>query len=188
MSGLGDLEITLRWVLEALSGLKIKYHLTGGVVASLYGEPRFTQDIDIVISLEGRQELIPNLLATLAAKFLIDPDLVRRAIAQGDMFQALDTEHFIKIDFHVGEAVPGELARTAIKELLPGLFAPLVTKEDAILSKLLWIKKGSAKSRQDVIMMLRGPDAVDWEVLRHRAAGLGIENLLAELRHESSNG
>lgn len=185
MSTLDALEITLRRVLECLSGLNLKFHCTGGVVASFYGEPRFTQDIDIVLSLAGHESVIPELLAALSTKFLIDIDQAQRAIARNDMFQALDTEHYIKIDFHVGEAIPGELDRSCRKELLPGLVVPLVSKEDAILSKLLWIGKGSEKSRQDVIMMLRGPDEIRWPELDQRATLLGLSDLLAQLRDEA---
>ena len=31
----------------------------------------------------------------------------------------------IKIDFHVGEKIPGELGRSTTREIAPGLFAPV---------------------------------------------------------------
>lgn len=179
-----ELEITLRRALGILEGLPVRFHCTGGLASSLYGEPRFTQDIDIVISLEDSEKTAPELIAALSSKFLIDPDQAKRAIARNDMFQALDTETYIKIDFHVGEAIPGELTRSVRKELLSCLVAPTVSKEDAILSKLLWIKKGSEKSRQDVVMMLRGAGVIDWEHLIQRAKDLGVADLLMELNKQ----
>ena len=59
------------------------------------------------------------------------------------LFQAIDQQSMIKIDFHVGGSIPGELDRSTQREIAPGLIAPLVSKEDAIVSKLLWIKQGS---------------------------------------------
>ena len=56
---------------------------------------------------------------------------------------------------------PGELNRTSLCEISPGLTAPLVSKEDAILSKLLWIQQGSGKSRHDVIEMLKRDEDLD---------------------------
>lgn len=38
---------------KILTDLKLKYHLTGGLVSSFYGEPRFTQDIDIVLKISA---------------------------------------------------------------------------------------------------------------------------------------
>ena len=44
-----ELKKTLADVVEILVALKFKFHLTGGLASSFYGEPRFTQDIDLVI-------------------------------------------------------------------------------------------------------------------------------------------
>jgi len=63
----------------------------------------------------------------------------------------------MKADFHVGESVPGELERSREATLFEGLTVRLVSKEDAIISKLLWLQRGSAKSRNDVLGMLLDP-------------------------------
>jgi hypothetical protein len=71
-----------------------------------------------------------------------------------------------------------------IERLLPILneigVTPLVSKEDAILSKLLWIQQGSGKSRHDVIEMLKRDEDLDRACLRERAATIGLGELLAE--------
>ncbi len=90
----------------------------------------------------------------------------------------------IKIDFHVGEKIPGELARSTCSEIFPGLVAPIVSKEDAILSKLVWIKQGSHKAIHDVKMMLKRSDDLDAALLRERAASLGLDDLLAAIEAE----
>ena len=83
------------------------------------------------------------------------------AIERNGLFQAIDELSMIKIDFHVGEKIPGELSAAIVREIIPGLMAPLVSKEDAILSKLLWIQTGSHKSRHDVIEMLKRDEDLD---------------------------
>lgn len=40
---------TVERFIEILRSLEIRHHLTGGVVSVIWGEPRLTQDIDIVI-------------------------------------------------------------------------------------------------------------------------------------------
>lgn len=180
------LAVTLRRALVLLSGLKVKFHITGGLISAFYGEPRLTQDIDIVIGLSGNEDLVRSLISAFSRDFIIDPESSLNIALSGGMFQALDPETFIKIDFHAGVSVPGELERSSIRELLPGLAVPVVSREDSILSKLLWIKKGSHKSRQDVIMMLKQRDLIDFQTLEHRARDLGVQDLLDELNREAS--
>ena len=44
---------TVERFIGILKSLKIRHHLTGGVVSVAWGEPRMTQDIDIVIDRVG---------------------------------------------------------------------------------------------------------------------------------------
>ena len=166
----------------------LRFHFTGGLVSSLYGEPRFTQDIDIVLRLAPGSPDLEPLLDRLSADFTLDKDVARDAVRRGSIFQALDSDTLLKIDFHVGEAIAGELDRSRVNELLPGLAVPIVTKEDAILSKLLWIRKGSHKSRQDVIAMLSRPEPIDNLYLEEQAGRLSVVDLLTELRAVSVQG
>jgi hypothetical protein len=69
-------------------------------------------------------------------------------------------------------------------EVSQGLKAPLVNKEDAILSKLLWNRQGSHKARHDVIEMLKRDEDLDRDHLRERATALGLHDLLAELEKD----
>jgi hypothetical protein len=110
---------------------------------------------------------------------------VLAAIARNGLFQAIDETSMIKIDFHVGGKIPGELERTTRRSILPGLVAPLVCKEDAILSKLFWIQQGSHKSRHDVTMMLCRDEDMDRASLKERAVRLGLGVLLAEIETEN---
>jgi hypothetical protein len=59
--------------------------------------------------------------------------------------------------------------------------APLVSQEDAILSKLIWLRNGSDRARRDAKMMLKRDEDLDRAALRERAAALGLDGLLAEI-------
>ena len=181
MDNKGDLQIVLSDIVKILEKLNVPFHITGGLVSSLYGEPRFTQDIDIVINITLKKDslLIVN---QLQDTFYINEDSILSAIENQRMFQALHMETFIKVDFHVGEAIPGELSRSVTLEILPDILAPVVSIEDSILSKLLWIKKGSHKSRQDIEMMLKLNPNIDNEYLDNQSKLLGVINLLNELK------
>jgi len=183
MIPMADLEATLKRMKAILADLGIRYHCTGGLVSSFYGEPRFTQDVDIVVQLPGNEAQVQHLISALQEGFVVDADLARRALGKGDMFQALDRSTWIKIDFHVGEGVPGELSRSVSREILPGLELPTVSREDAILSKILWVKKGSEKSRRDALSMLRAGKSLDWRSMEALAERMEIGDLLGEMRN-----
>ncbi|SRR5579883_354788 len=177
---------TMQRIATILEDLGLRYHFTGGLAATYYGDPRLTQDVDLVIQLEVGQPVTKALLNRLSSGYLIHEQAAMEAIQSQSIFQAIDEESMVKIDFHVGEKIPGELGRSARCEIVPGVTAPLVSKEDAILSKLLWIRLGSGhKSRHDVKVMLKRPEDLDRAVLERRAATLGLVDLLVEIEGDS---
>jgi hypothetical protein len=180
-----DLRRTVERIASTLTSLGIRFHLTGGLASSYYGEPRTTRDADFVVLLALGD--VRQLVDALCGGFLINEAAVREAIGHGGMFQALDRETMIKADFHVGELIPGELRRSELKELLEGLSVPLVSKEDAILSKLVWIREGSDRSRTDVLGMLLDPTRFDLSFIRARARELGCADILEGLERDASN-
>lgn len=179
-----DIFITLKRVVSDLEQLNSKYFVTGGLVSSFYGEPRLTQDIDFVISLDSKNA-ITTLINTLSKKFLIDPDVVKEEVARKGIFQAIDEETLIKIDFHVGETIPGCFNRAVVKELLPEVRVKIASLEDAILSKLLWISKGSVKSKQDLLMMIVQNSDYDRTLVEEISEQLDLKNLWREIVKEN---
>ena len=177
-----ELERVVEAVVGALDRLEVPYHITGGLASSYYGEPRFTQDVDFVIRIEpGEAE---RLVRGLEGEFLSDVESVREAVRRRGMFQALHRELLIKADFHVGESIAGELERSQVVQLFPGLDVRLVSKEDAILSKLLWARQGSDKGRGDVLGMLLDPTAFDLGFVKRLAGTLDCIDLLEEIERE----
>lgn len=125
-----------------------------------------------------------QLICDLSQKFLVDRAAIEDAVQHQRIFQALHEETLIKVDFHVGEAIQGELERSKSEEILSGVFVPLVSKEDAILSKLIWVSKGSNKGRHDVKTMLRRSGEIDFDYLNAQATHLGVDQILRELSSE----
>jgi hypothetical protein len=188
MVGEADFEQTIARIVGILNELGLKFHLTGGVVAAYYGDPRSTQDVDIVIDLEQNWPETTALLERLSSRYVLNKEVARDAIERHGLFQAIDQQSMIKIDFHVGGRIPGELGRSKQSEIAPGLVAPIVSKEDAIVSKLLWIRQGSHRGRQDVKEMLRRDEDLDQLVLKQLAASLGVLDLLDELDEDMRAG
>jgi hypothetical protein len=81
--------------------LGVRFHLTGGVATIAYGEPRMTQDIDVVVDPRPLSKNLAGFLsAAEAAGFLVDAETTRRAVASGGMFQLLDLAESLKIDLY----------------------------------------------------------------------------------------
>ena len=105
------------------------------------------------------------------------------------LFQVLGSrDGLVKIDFHVGEKIPGELLRSTRAATTRRPHRPLVAKEDAILSKLLWVRLGSEKSKRDVIQMLKGKEEVNRTHLRKQALKLGLAKELDQIEEAVSSG
>jgi hypothetical protein len=180
-----DFPETIERLVQILAKLGLRFHFTGGIAVSYYGDPRFTQDLDLVIDLALDQPETMMLLDRLSSGYTINKSVATDAIERHGLFQAIDEKSMIKIDFHVGEKIAGELGRSTLREIAPGFTAPLVSKEDAILSKLRWIQMGSGhKGRHDTKEMLRRDENLDRTCLKERAQSLGVQDLLEELEAE----
>ena len=117
----------------------LPFHLTGGSISSAYGEPRLTQDIDIVVSPEVARSRVEDLIDQLArSDFLFTERVVRQAVQSGGLFQLLDKSESLKLDIYPRELIPGELQRS------PVLFAIVQMIGFFVLTILSQAEVGSA--------------------------------------------
>jgi hypothetical protein len=176
---------TLSRLLEILTRHGVRFHLTGGITSVAYGEPRMTQDIDIVVdnpSLAGSLDAF--VAAAKQAGFMFDAEAVRRAVAEKTMFQLFDMAEALKIDMYPREMIPGELDRSASLEVFEGMLIPVVSRPDAAASKLAWAAKGSHKSRRDLRQIVRLMPLTERVELDRLAGILGLGDLLTEILGE----
>jgi hypothetical protein len=163
----------------------VRFHLTGGITTVAYGEPRMTQDIDVVVDNVPLSRAADAFTAAVSeAGFLLDSKQVRRAIAEKSMFQLFDMAEALKVDIYPRELVPGELDRSTVIEVLEGMPLPVASRADAATSKLVWASKGSHKSRRDLRQIARQMTAVDRAELDRLARLLRLESLLVEILTE----
>lgn len=177
---------TVERFIGILKSLKIRHHLTGGVVSVAWGEPRLTQDIDIVIDRVGATANIERLVREIqSAGYFADEQGIRNAIHGGKPFQLLDQVEVLKLDVYPRELVPGELSRSVLAEVFPGSSIAIVSRPDAALSKLIWIKRGSHKSRHDLRQIVRRLSEEENVFLRTQALQLELSDLLDSVLAES---
>lgn len=165
---------------------EIRFHLTGGLTGVAYGEPRMTQDIDVVIDpIQTRAALSDFIRSISGSDFLFDETSIREAVARGTMFQLLDSVESLKLDIYARQMIPGELDRSVLLEIFQGEFLPVVCRVDAAASKLVWISKGSHKSRRDVRAIIRNASPEEQNKIRSTADDLGLGDLLTDALAES---
>ncbi len=173
-----------KWI-EILREHRIRFHLTGGLTGTAYGEPRMTQDIDIVIDPIRSRETVDSLVKSIErSDFLFNEGSLRHAISVGGLFQLLDKEECLKLDIYPREMISGELDRSERFEVFEGEFLPVVSRIDAVASKLIWISKGSHKSRRDLRAIYRNCSPAQQVAVRNWAKSECIEALLEQVLNE----
>lgn len=148
----------LRRAVEVLESQHIAYMLVGSFASMAYGEPRLTQDIDIVVDLMP-QQLDPLCAAFPADEYYVSRAAARQAISRGGQFNVIHPATGNKIDFMLvrrdswGRA---QLARRRQLTVLPELTAYTASPEDVILGKLWYYREGgSEKHLRDIAAMLQ---------------------------------
>lgn len=176
---------TLTKLAAVLNRFAIRFHLTGGITAVAYGEPRMTQDVDVVIDGDAALRHRDVFLSALSsAGFHLEERTAYQAIGRKAMFQILDIDQALKIDLYPESSIPGELDRSVVVELLPNTMLPIASRSDAALSKLIWASKGSHKSRRDLREILRRASPEESAVVRRMAANNGLLDLLERILAE----
>jgi hypothetical protein len=175
----------LERAVSLLRTCEIRFLITGGAAAIAYGDPRTTQDIDLVIEGIAIQERLELFLAQLRQeKFLYNEQTVRTAVASRRQFQLLDTGSSLKLDLYPRELVPGALDRAVQVEIMPGLTLPVASRPDLVLSKLIWISKGSHKSRRDLRQIMLRVNTAETATIHSLAEQVGLRVLLDETLSE----
>lgn len=168
-------------ILRPLNATGISYMVTGGVAAIIYGEPRLTNDVDIVATIDGTgARAVVNTFR--APEFYCPPleTLQEEAgRASGGHFNLLHAESALRADIYLageGKLASWGLARRHLVEFGPDS-VPVAPIEYVILMKLQWLRQaGSERHRSDIASMVRlSGELVDREALQRWITELGVE-------------
>lgn len=145
--------------LEPLERLALPYCITGSVAASVYGEPRLTADIDIVLLLDARDLLALRSAFPESAYYVPPDETLRLEIARSSrgMFNLIHHASQFKADIYLAARDP--LHAWALEHRrrisLPGGGAWIAPPEYVILRKLEYLREGgSDKHVRDVRYIL----------------------------------
>lgn len=167
-------------IAEILKDLKIPYLVTGGMAVLIWGRPRFTADIDIVVELKIKDVLILRaMLAQLGKANYIDKGMMEEAIASQGEFNFVHGSTGVKVDFWVPKSDPFENMRMKrrIAKRIFGQTVYFISPEDLIISKLQWRKiSPSSRHMEDIESILK----ISGDILNKEYLNLWIEKLKLE--------
>jgi hypothetical protein len=179
-------------VVRQLERLGVAYAIGGSLASAAWGVVRATLDADIIAEL--RSEHADPFVAALGQDFYVDPESVRRAIANRSSFNLVHLDTMFKVDVFVAKSRVldrRQLDRRTLQTLMtnPAEEAFFITAEDTILVKLDWYRAGGGVSERqwrDVIgvLQVRSKD-LDWPYLEQTAAMIGVGDLLERARLEA---
>ena len=173
----------LATIVAHLDAAGIAHMLAGSMASSFHGEPRSTQDIDLVIDPDP-QSLTRFVEGLDPRRFYVSD--AQTALRHRSQFNVIDTKTGWKVDLIIRKDRPfsrEEFARRQTVDLL-GVTAHLATAEDTILAKLEWAQAGGSERQvADVVAMLAiGGNALDDTYLDRWATELGVSDLLGQAR------
>ncbi len=182
MISAADAFAPLRAALEAAG---VRYAVGGSWASTAFGEPRFTNDVDILADFTPAN--VEPFFDKLPETFFGDLDETRKAIRLGRPFNVIYMPMAFKFDFFPARAFALGIQELDRAEPLAGTGlsndpVPFVTAEDILLAKLHWFHAGGEVSEvqwRDIlgIVRARGGD-MNQDYLTHSAEQLRIGALL----------
>jgi hypothetical protein len=144
-----------------LEELEIPHAVTGGFAVTVWGIPRYTADIDIVIEFADKNiKPLAKKLVAIDKDVHINEDAMREALMYHGEFNSIHPDTGLKVDFFVQDnsSYNALKIKRAILRDINGQKIPFVSPEDLILSKLIWSKESeSQKQAGDIKSVLRNP-------------------------------
>lgn len=189
-----DITAFLKLILDALKASKVEYLIGGAIAEWAWGEPRATQDLDIVINLpikavgrfsrelEKRDMLVP-------ADIILDTMMDDRADIP---LNAIHMHSGLKADLYLMRD-GDELRQSAFQSRLLVDYGPPIgevyvhSPEDLILYKLMYLGlRGQPKHARDIGAIVNAKkDQLDYGYIDGWVDRLGLNSLWTALKDES---
>ncbi|MEW6417551.1 MAG: hypothetical protein AB1480_05440 [Nitrospirota bacterium] len=171
----------LRHLVRCLETLKISYLVTGAVASIAYGEPRFTNDIDIVADI--KEEHIAGLRNCFPEEeFFLDENAIKDAIRHKYQFNIIHPSSGLKVDVIICKRDTFDNSRfSRIKRIRPveDTEANFASPEDVIIKKMEYYKEGgSEKHLRDITGILKiSEELIDYNYISQWADRLGLKDI-----------
>jgi predicted nucleotidyltransferase len=157
--------------------LALPYAITGSTATIFYGQPRFTNDIDVVVELPPAK-IEPLVAAFPAPEYYVSMAAAKAAVAHRHRFNVIQITEGLKIDVYVAADSlfdKQRLERGREIAISSGRRVRFASPEDVILKKLQAYREGgSDKHLRDIDGVLRVQASIDREYIADWANQLGV--------------
>lgn len=174
-------------IAKILKALKIPYLVTGGMAVFVWGRPRFTADIDIVVELDwGEIDNLEKALMALGKFGYVDKGAMQEAMRQKGEFNFIDGNTGVKVDFWVlNKSDPLDvlrLKRKVARKVL-GKIIYFISPEDLILSKLKWYQMGKlTRQVEDIESVLKiSGEKLDMQYIKNWAKKINAREIFNKI-------
>jgi hypothetical protein len=170
---------TVKAALRALNATNAEYAIIGGLVAILYGRPRTTTDVDIIINFDKTH---PETIGNSLRKEGFDVTLadIQKALTEKSHFTVFDAKSPYRLDVQ-GVYNPLDEARFngRRKSALFGEQVWVESPEDLIIAKLVY---GSPQDLEDdLAILIRQKSKLDINYLKRQATKNKVTSKLRKL-------
>ena len=173
-------------IASILHEVKIPYFITGGFAVSVWGRPRATFDIDVVVELiEPKVGALAGALRKIYKAGYIDEISAKDAIRHQSEFNFIDPFTGLKVDFWITKRDEFSLLKfqRKIPKKISGKTVYFISPEDLILSKLVWYTMGeSTRQLEDIESVIKiSGKKLDMGYILRWSKKLGTLDILTKL-------
>lgn len=176
-----ELHELLKHLINVFEKFDIEYFVAGSIASIFYGEPRFTNDIDVVADINENH--ISKLLKSFPEEeFYLSEEAIRDAIKHRYQFNIIHPSSGLKIDIIVSgknDFMDSQFARKKRITPVEGTQANFSSPEDIIIMKMVYYKEGnSEKHLRDIIGILKiSENVIDKEYIENWVNKLGLSDI-----------
>lgn len=163
--------------IDPLDRVGIPYAIVGSVASSIYGEPRATNDVDMLIMI--RPEDVGRLVGAFPEEdFYITPaEVIQEELRRptGAHLNVIAQAAMMKADLYPSPQNDMDWLTRRRKSTVAGRTVWLAAPESVVLHKLIFLRESGAERHvRDIRGMLRVTDDMDVRWLEERIARLGL--------------
>lgn len=155
----------------------VPYMVTGSLASSVHGEPRSTNDLDVVIA-PTRDQLFSLVQLFKRVGFYVRWEEAEAALRKRDLFNVTDFQNAWKVDLIIRKAREFSLSEFERREPaeIDGLSFVITSAEDILIAKLEWFKIGeSERQLEDAAGIIRvQADKLDTAYVEKWVKSLGL--------------
>lgn len=157
-------------VIQRFEQKNLPYMVVGSVAAMVYGEPRMTRDLDLVIDvLPSESENIESLFPL--NEFYCPPiEVLRSELVHRGQFNLIHHQSGLKIDVIVRKKTEHSIEEFSRRQKIPfwkGVEVFLASPEDIIIKKLSYYREGGSEKHITDIRGILAETPIDHTYLQH---------------------